>query len=697
MLAATAALGLVALALPVLPAATLERLATLLVGRAQAFVLVALAVGVAVTAAVWERTRLRRSVGIVAVGVCLVGGALTGAFASFTATTSSAYPVNVVVPSSNTPNFTGGYDDISVALGTAVTPQTPTVADGDPPLVYSANPALLGGLSLNPSTGEITGTAGGVVDRVIAGTDRTCVLTVTGVVKCFGLNSSGQLGLGDMDDRGDGAGEMGASLPAVSLGTGRTAVQISTVAHHTCAVLDNATVKCWGINQSGGLGLGDTNDRGDGGGEMGDSLPAVSLGTGRTATAVSAGALHTCALLDNATVKCWGENEHGQLGLGDTADRGDAGGEMGDSLPAVSLGTGRTAVAIQAGGEHTCALLDNATVKCWGYNNFGQLGQGDTADRGDAGGEMGDSLGAVSLGTGRSAVAISGSGWHVCAVLDNATLKCWGYNDFGQLGLGDIDDRGDAGGEMGDSLAAVSLGTGRTAVAVSTHAFHTCAVLDNATVKCWGFNSQGQLGLGDIDDRGDAGGEMGDALSAVSLGTGRTALSVVAGVSHTCAVLDNRAVKCWGVHQSGSLGLGVSNGRGESANEMGDFLPSPALGTFTRTTTVTVTDADLETDTDALDVTIVSGAGSISVPTFTAGYSAINAYVAETITPQTPTVTGGAVPLVYSVNPALLGGLALNSSTGQVSGTAGGTVAQVAAGGNFGCARFQDGSVKCWG
>src|SRR5205823_3943102 len=140
------------------------------------------------------------------------------------------------------------------------------------------------------------------------------------------------------------------------------------------ALLSNGAVKCWGRNDGGQLGLGDTVDRGDGAGEMGDSLPAVDLGTGRTAVAISAGDFFTCALLDNASVKCWGANSEGQLGLGDTSARGDDPGEMGDSLPAVDLGTGRTAVAIDSGNIHTCALLDDTSVKCWGQNLSGQLG-----------------------------------------------------------------------------------------------------------------------------------------------------------------------------------------------------------------------------------------------------------------------------------------------------------------------------------
>ena len=126
------------------------------------------------------------------------------------------------------------------------------------------------------------------------------------------------------------------------------------------------------------------------------SYPTVNLGTGRTATAIAAGEQHSCALLDNASVKCWGHNAFGQLGIGNKTNMGDNTGEMA-VLPSINLGTGRTATAIAAGWHHSCALLDNASVKCWGRNNFGQLGIGNTTTMGDGSGEMGDNLNAIDL------------------------------------------------------------------------------------------------------------------------------------------------------------------------------------------------------------------------------------------------------------------------------------------------------------
>jgi alpha-tubulin suppressor-like RCC1 family protein len=190
---------------------------------------------------------------------------------------------------------------------------------------------------------------------------------------------------------------------------------------------------------------------------MGDNLPAVDLGTGKTASAIATGNEHACALLNDGSVKCWGHNDSGQLGLGDTSYRGDGPNEMGDNLPAVDLGTGKTASAIVAGGYHTCALLNDGTVKCWGFNIYGQLGLGDTSYRGDGPNEMWDNLPAINLGTGTTASAIVAGLYHTCALLNDDSVKCWGYNGHGQLGLGDNMYRGDQPNEMGDNLPAVKL------------------------------------------------------------------------------------------------------------------------------------------------------------------------------------------------------------------------------------------------
>ncbi|HMQ28377.1 MAG TPA: hypothetical protein PKA98_20480, partial [Acidimicrobiales bacterium] len=411
-----------------------------------------------------------------------------------------------------------------------------------------------------------------------AGDAHTCARLDDLTTKCWGENDAGRLGLGDTADRGDAAGEMGNALPAISLGTGRTATAVTAGGLHTCATLDTGLRKCWGENANGQLGLGDTGDRGDAAGEMGNSLPTLDLGAGRTAHQISAGGFFSCARLDDGTVKCWGQAGSGKLGTGSPNNVGDAPGELGDTLRPIPLGSGRTAQSVSAGSNHACALLDNGQVKCWGSGLQGRLGRGSTSDIGDSISEMGDNLTAVDLGTGRTAVAVTAGGFHTCAILDNGSVKCWGAGANGRLGLGDTANRGDAGGEMGDALPAVDLGTGRTATSISAGSVHTCALLDNGQVKCWGNNAQGRLGLGDANARGDNAGEMGDSLPAVSLGTGRTAVAIAAAGSHTCALLDNGQVKCWGNNASGQLGYGDTTARGDNAGEMGNSLPAVDLG-----------------------------------------------------------------------------------------------------------------------
>ncbi len=423
-------------------------------------------------------------------------------------------------------------------------------------------------------SGDVCEVAG--VRSLGVGIYHTCALLAEGAIKCWGSNGLGELGQGDMVRRGDDAGEMGVNLLAIDLGPGRTCKSIAAAIGRTCALLDDGTVKCWGYNGLGELGQGDNRDRGDNPGEMGANLPAIDLGAGRTAKAIALGGAHTCALLDNDTVKCWGYNGSGQLGQGDIRDRGDNPGEMGANLPAIDLGAGRTAKAIAVGGVHSCALLDNDTVKCWGSNVLGQLGQGDTTRRGDDPGEMGANLLAVDLGAGRTARAIAAKSAHTCALLDDNTVKCWGSNGYGQLGQGDVKDRGDNPGEMGANLAAIDLGASRTAKSIAVGGEHTCAVLDDNTMKCWGSNRVGQLGQGDDRDRGRNPGEMGNMLPAIDLGT-RTAQAIGAGAEHTCALLDNNTLKCWGYNGTAQLGQGDRKDRGDNPGEMGDMLPAIIL------------------------------------------------------------------------------------------------------------------------
>jgi alpha-tubulin suppressor-like RCC1 family protein len=365
---------------------------------------------------------------------------------------------------------------------------------------------------------------------------------------------------------------MGVELPEIDLGTGSHVAKLALGGLYSCAVLDQASVKCWGYNLGGELGQGDRERRGDQPGETGDNLPPIELGTERRVERLAAGQFQNCAVLDDGSVKCWGSHVSG---IDETNGRGWAPGQMGDDLPVVNLGS-RGVVDVTAGQAYACALVDDGSAKCWGTNNLGQLGVGDTLFR--SGYQLGDGLPAVAFGTGRRATRVVAAYEHACALLEGGSVKCWGGNSNGQLGLGDTDNRGDGPGEMGDDLPPVELGDGRSATDIVGGYGHTCVLLDDGSVKCWGFNETGELGLGDTENRGDEPGEMGNELPPVNLGTGRRVTKLDAGLRHTCALLDDGSLKCWGFNGDGRLGLGDTEDRGDEPDEMGDNLPAVELG-----------------------------------------------------------------------------------------------------------------------
>ena len=272
---------------------------------------------------------------------------------------------------------------------------------------------------------------------------------------------------------------------------------------------------------------------------------------GVTAVSITAGASHTCALLNTGAVNCWGWNSFGQLGNGNTTS---------SSVPvAVAAFTGGvTAVSITASSEHTCALLNTGAVNCWGYNGFGQLGNNTTNN----------SSAPVAVSTftdGATAVSITAGFYHTCAVLNTGAVNCWGYNSDGQLGNNTTNNS--------SAPVAVSAFTdGATAVSITAGNFHTCALLNTGAVNCWGWNSNGQLGNGTTTSSSTP-----VAVSAFT--DGATAVSITAGKYHTCAVLNTGAVNCWGYNFSGQLGNGSTDNSLVPAKVM-LFLPGVPTGVF---------------------------------------------------------------------------------------------------------------------
>ena len=405
-------------------------------------------------------------------------------------------------------------------------------------LLLAAVASVLPAAAVAEQASEPAGRAAGGLD---AGELHSCAVLAAGSVRCWGYGGGGQLGYGSLDTIGDD--ETPGSVGPVNLGAGHTARAIATGDVHTCALLDDGSVRCWGFGGQGRLGYGNTKDVSDPG-----SVGPVDLGSGHTAKAITAGAGHTCVIVDDGSVVCWGFGGSGRLGYADQSNVGDR--QTPASAGSVDLG-GRRAVAISAGQDHTCAILDNGNVRCWGRAEEGALGNGSTDAIGDN--ETPGSVPAVSLGAGHTAVAISAGGRHTCVVLDDQTVRCWGDGSRGELGAGtNTNNVGDTPATTPDKLAPVDLGAGRTAKAISAGAFDSCAVLDDGTVRCWGFGGAGRLGYANADNVGDD--ETPGSVGPVDLGPGRSALAISAGRDHTCARLDDQAVRCWGSGANGRLG-----------------------------------------------------------------------------------------------------------------------------------------------
>ena len=408
-----------------------------------------------------------------------------------------------------------------------------------------------------------------------AGWYHSCARLSNGAVRCWGQGINGKLGY-DANVGNIGDTETPASVGPVNLGSGRTAVQVGAGEGRSCALMDNAQVRCWGSGAFGGLGYASTEDVGNGGATPNVAARGpVDFGAGTSVKQIAVGNEANCAILNNDTVKCWGQAGDGALGYGNESNIGDN--ETPADVGAVDLASSGadTAVAVSAGGAHTCAILTNGSVRCWGLNNTGQLGYGNTTTYGDDSGETPAAAGPVDLG-GATAVAIAAGGSpspseysHTCVILNTGQVKCWGSGFQGRLGYGNTTDIGDT--ETPAAVGVVDLGLGRTATAITAGVGHTCVILDTGGVRCWGFGFKGRTGHGAEDTIGDGPMEMPGA--AVSLGAGRTAVAISAGAFHTCARLDDGSVICWGRGDDNNGSLGYGN-----ATNIGDSEPASAGG-----------------------------------------------------------------------------------------------------------------------
>ena len=380
-------------------------------------------------------------------------------------------------------------------------------------------------------------TVSSVAIAIVAGEEHTCALIDTGAVRCWGRGPRGQLGYGDTQSIGDD--ETPASAGDVELGG--AAVELAAGGRHTCALLGDGAVRCWGEGGRGQLGYGDTQSIGD------DEVPASAgdVPLGGVAVALAAGGAHTCAVLQSGDLRCWGAGQFGQLGLAATDDIGD--GEAPSSVPGVDLGG--SAAAVGAGSDHSCAVTTGGAVLCFGLANSGQLGYGNTAAIGDD--EDPAAAGPVVLGSVADRVVAGAR--HSCALL-GTSLRCWGDGSSGQLGRGSTATIGDD--ELPDTGDVV---LGASAALVVAGFDHTCALTAAGGVRCFGDGADGRLGYGATETIGD----NEDPSSAGDVELGATAVDVAAGGAHSCAVLSDGTVRCWGSGAHGRLGYGDEQNVGD--------------------------------------------------------------------------------------------------------------------------------------
>lgn len=340
--------------------------------------------------------------------------------------------------------------------------------------------------------------------QVSVGTNHTCALLSDSTIKCWGLNTWGQLGTGTTTN----------SPTAVSVLGVANATQVSSGANHTCARLLDSTSKCWGSNNFGGLGVGSNID----------SLTAVAVTGLVDVMQVSSGTDYTCSLHSDSSTKCWGLNTNGQLG------NGTATSTTLNLLEVQNVKLVTPQVAL--GHMHTCALLSDSTVRCWGNNSEGALGN-------NSGVAILNLIAVDVVGISNAIQIASGLSYN-CVLLSDSTIKCWGDGAHGKLGVGSLTS----------VLIPLTTVSGISAATqISAGGEHSCALLADSSIKCWGLNGLGQIGNGTVVD----------SLIPVAVTGITSAIQVSAGFSHTCARLSDSTIKCWGSNSSGELGNGLLN------------------------------------------------------------------------------------------------------------------------------------------
>ena len=335
--------------------------------------------------------------------------------------------------------------------------------------------------------------------------NSTCVIQVGGDLWCWGDNQYGQLGIGIF------GAPVGAPTQESTTATDWRYLFDSS-GNHTCAIKANGTLWCWGLNEDGQLGLGDTTDR---------SVP-TQVGSDTTWVSGGAGQYSTCAIKANGTLWCWGSNGAGQAGNGTS----------GASLLTPTQADLTGWITVSMGYNHACGIRTGGTLWCWGENGNGQLGIG-TSD---------PQLHPVQVAGTWNAVDTStdGPGDYTCGIKPTGTLWCWGFGGYpsiNTLGLGDT------------YVTATPAEVSYTWSSVAVGAWTSCGIQADSSLWCWGDGWAGNLATGVPGDEGDS-----TTPVATIGGTGWAALA--RGRDHGCGVRTDATVWCWGQNSYLEIGVG---------------------------------------------------------------------------------------------------------------------------------------------
>jgi alpha-tubulin suppressor-like RCC1 family protein len=371
-----------------------------------------------------------------------------------------------------------------------------------------------------------------LVEQLVAGGDHVCARSVSGRVRCWGANDEGQLGYGHTD--AIGVSSTVADHPDVPVGM--AVAELAAGGAHTCAIVDSGAIRCWGRGADLALGRGSYDPTSIGDDEApavsGDSIVDVSAGL----NGLALGGTHSCAHLAGSwsTASCWGTSELGALGYGPFYGGVSANGGEAGMVP-----LGSSILRLVAGVDHTCALTESGSVRCWG-RAIG-LGGGGLEHIGD------DEPACVAptVSFAEPSIDIAAGDGFTCALSAIGQVRCWGDGEHGVLGHGSE-------ASILDGATAEPIVLGATAVAIAAGSHHACAITDAQTVRCWGSGAFGALGHGSTQDIGD------DELVALwgDIALPEPAVGITAGNGFTCARLASGAVSCWGRGDRGALGRG---------------------------------------------------------------------------------------------------------------------------------------------